>query len=51
MNVWLKIAARVTVALLWEARLIDPTTRERPERDDWARDPGGRRDRASATRA
>jgi hypothetical protein len=34
MNVWLKIAARVTVALLWGARPIDPYTRERPEGDD-----------------
>ena len=25
-NVWIKIAARVAVAVLWEARLIDPYT-------------------------
>ena len=27
-NVWIKIAARVAVAVLWEARLIDPYTPE-----------------------
>ena len=33
-ELWLKIAARVTVALLWGGRLIDPYTRERPKGDD-----------------
>lgn len=47
MNVWIKIAARVAVAVLWEARLIDPYLRERSELDDEERGPSERQDQGS----